>query len=472
MKKTIYILLMITAALSSCSNDDYINVIPAKSIALLSVDMQQISQEQQKQNQGITQLVQSLFGDNYNNGQIGIDLTSKLYFFESAEGTLGLVARLSDQKQLKKTLEELSDKGHCQQPSKRQGVSYAFLKGSWMVGFNDQALMIMGPVVPAQQTETMQQMGRYFKQEDDRSIKTSPLFERLETIDAPISMIAKISAFPIIVADPLSFGAPKDADHSQIILCAGMTIEDKCLFIDGETFSFNQRIDKALSDSKKIFHNIGKHYTACLTDKPLIQMLTNAKGQELLPVLIQNKSFQTLLTGANAVVDMNKIINSIDGDIMIAADNVAAKEKQFAMEADLADTRFWNDVDYWKKSRPAGSSFELYTKPGDNYSSYRYTDGHLNFFFSIEKPTKDNTSSNQNKFTCSTDEELFCRLLDRQTSVSKEATLPSQIVNKAEASKMSIICNLKRLDNDTAQMLNSFVTPLLGQINFIIYSMK
>ena len=439
MKKTIYILLMITAALSSCSNDDYINVIPAKSIALLSVDMQQISQEQQKQNQGITQLVQSLFGDNYNNGQIGIDLTSKLYFFESAEGTLGLVARLSDQKQLKKTLEELSDKGHCQQPSKRQGVSYAFLKGSWMVGFNDQALMIMGPVVPAQQTETMQQMGRYFKQEDDRSIKTSPLFERLETIDAPISMIAKISAFPIIVADPLSFGAPKDADHSQIILCAGMT---------------------------------SKHYTACLTDKPLIQMLTNAKGQELLPVLIQNKSFQTLLTGANAVVDMNMIINSIDGDIMIAADNVAAKEKQFAMEADLADTHFWNDVDYWKKSRPAGSSFELYTKPGDNYSSYRYTDGHLNFFFSIEKPTKDNTSSNQNKFTCSTDEELFCRLLDRQTSVSKEATLPSQIVNKAEASKMCIICNLKRLDNDTAQMLNSFVTPLLGQINFIIYSMK
>ena len=201
-------------------------------------------------------------------------------------------------------------------------------------------------------------------------------------------------------------------------------------------------------------------------------MLTNAKGQELLPVLIQNKSFQTLLTGANAVVDMNKIINSIDGDIMIAADNVAAKEKQFAMEADLADTHFWNDVDYWKKSRPAGSSFELYTKPGDNYSSYRYTDGHLNFFFSIEKPTKDNTSSNQNKFTCSTDEELFCRLLDRQTSVSKVATLPSQIVNKAEASKMCIICNLKRLDNDTAQMLNSFVTPLLGQINFIIYSMK
>ena len=68
--------------LMSCSNSDYVNVVPRESVAMAAIDM----------------------GDGewaMGNGEwslenFGVDLSSKMYAFETPDGTLGLVAKVDD----------------------------------------------------------------------------------------------------------------------------------------------------------------------------------------------------------------------------------------------------------------------------------------------------------------------------------------------------------------------------------------
>ena len=90
MKKT---LLLIGAAfvmlLSSCSEKEYTDVIPRGSTALMSIDLQQTG----------TDMLQSLLGLS-DTQDCGIDLSAKLYLFESPDGNMGLVAKVSDEDKL------------------------------------------------------------------------------------------------------------------------------------------------------------------------------------------------------------------------------------------------------------------------------------------------------------------------------------------------------------------------------------
>ena len=77
--------------LCSCSDDDYLNAIPQGSMALISIDMPKVAQENGS-NTGI--LKDILHVDDVE--KCGIDIKSKLYLFESPDGDLGLCARISD----------------------------------------------------------------------------------------------------------------------------------------------------------------------------------------------------------------------------------------------------------------------------------------------------------------------------------------------------------------------------------------
>ena len=73
---------------SSCSGDDYINAIPGNSNALIAIDCKAVG-EQTGQQDG--RLLKSLFKvDDVED--CGIDLTSKLFFFETTDGNLGCPA--------------------------------------------------------------------------------------------------------------------------------------------------------------------------------------------------------------------------------------------------------------------------------------------------------------------------------------------------------------------------------------------
>lgn len=323
MKKT---LLLIGAAfvmlLSSCSEKEYTDVIPRGSTVLMSIDLQQTG----------TDVLQSLLGLS-DTQDCGIDLSAKLYLFESPDGNMGLVAKVSDEDKLEGIVNDLSETGVCQKVTQRKDIRFTMVKEAWMMGFDDQAVMLMGPIVSAQQTQIQQQIGRYLKQDERQGVTESKMFQKLDSIHSAMALVTQVAALPEQFTAPFMLGAPKTADASQVLLEAELQVQDQMLVIQGQTFSFNQQIDKDLQETATLFRPMEGAFLNRLGTRTALSFLTNVEGERFLPVLQQNKGLQSLLTGAKFTIDINEVINSVEGDMLLSFSSFSDGNGRMAMHA-------------------------------------------------------------------------------------------------------------------------------------------
>lgn len=348
MKKT---LLLIGAAfvmlLSSCSEKEYTDVIPRGSTALMSIDLQQTG----------TDVLQSLLGLS-DTQDCGIDLSAKLYLFESPDGNMGLVAKVIDGDKLEGIVNDLSEKGVCQKVTHRKDIRFTMVKEVWMMGFDDHAVMLMGPIASAQQTQIQQQIGRYLKQDERQGVTESKMFQKLDSIHSAMALVTQVAALPEQFTAPFMLGAPKTADASQVLLEAELQVQDQMLVIQGQTFSFNQQIDKDLQETATLFRPMEGAFLNRLGTRTALSFLTNVEGERFLPVLQQNKGLQSLLTGAKFTIDINDVINSVEGDLLLSFSSFGDGNGRMTMHAQRGEK---SDYYYSNKeeSEPEQSSQAL-----------------------------------------------------------------------------------------------------------------
>lgn len=448
------VLFLFVLTLTSCSNDDYLNAVPGNSIAVVSVDMVETAGHA-KGNAQQARLLKSLFKLR-DVSDCGIDITSKLYFFESTEGNLGLVAKVSDDDELDAWLGKLAKSGLCDNPSKRGGCRFSTVNGSWVVGFNSTVMMVMGPVIVSQEAAVRQQILKYIGQDEDEGLKSSPLFDPLDSINAPVAMVAQTAALPEKMVAPFTLGAPKDAEASQILVAAGVTVNPAGFVeISGRPFSFNKGIDKALQSSLGTLRPVSQKYLGSMSTDDAVGMFLNVEGRKFIDMLHSNKSFQMLLAGINATIDMDNIIETVDGDMAIVIPSYTDGGTSIRMGAKLANSDFLADVPYWKQSCPKGGRI---VDSGKNF--YCYSDGSVSYYFGV--------TDDLQYYSGSTQEEAVL-------SIGASPRPLSQAVRNAIAGKrLCMVFNIEALLGgvDGAKTLLPVLKPLLGNAETVIYCVK
>lgn len=365
-------LLPLMLMLASCSGDDYLNAIPDDSTALVALDMLQLSAD------GKTDVLNGMLGVDDVDG-CGIDLSSKLYVFTTAEGSVGLAAKVDDDGALDEWLGRMSQKGFCVQTSKRKDFGFTVIKDSWVAGFSSGALVVLGPVLPSQQADAQRRIIKYLEQDEEHSVKATPMFARLDTIGAPVALVAQAAALPEKMVAPFTLGAPKNADASQVMIAAELNpVDDGCVVVSGETFSFNKSVDEALKAARGVFRPITDKYLANMSDSASLGVFMNVDGTRFIELLNANKSFQALLAGVNTAIDMNNIIKSIDGDVAVMLPDLSKGMSGVQMCAKLKSKAFLADVGYWKQSCPVGSRITDWKK-----DAYCFTNGDISYYFGV-----------------------------------------------------------------------------------------
>ena len=435
------VLLPMFLILLSCSDDDYLNAIPENSTALLAVDMQDISDKDVS-----ARIADFLKIENID--ACGLDLSAKLYLFETIEGNIGLSAKVADKGDLESFVGELAEKGYCQNISEYKNFKFSVIKDSWVAGLSSEALVIMGPALPAQQSELKQQIAKYLGNSAEQGVKRSPLFAKLDSIDSPVALVARASALPEKMALPFMLCAPKDADVSQIIIAAEIDASDNThLTIAGESFAFDKDIDDELRASSNVFRPIKGTYAGNIPGNSVAGVFMNVDGGQFINLLHSNKTFQTLLAGMNMAVDMDNIIKSFDGDVtmFIPKEN---GERGWGMAAELKGKSFLDDVDYWKQSCPAGCKITDWDK-----DAYCYTDGEKSYYFGV---------SDDMQFFSGHSTDCALGIL------SKSATpLPTDIQETIKGKRLAVFFNINDLFGN-----NTFVNKLFGSTDTVLYFMK
>ncbi len=449
----VFSFLLVSLVMSSCSSDDYINSIPKESTALLSLDIPQLANSEGmlgKQNN----ILKSLFHiDDVSHS--GLDVEEKVYMFESSEGNLGLCAKVNDEDDLTNTFENLAKKGFCSKIVKRRGFHFTVIKDSWVAGYSENALLVMGPVVMSAQMDVQQEIAKYLSQEEEEGIKESLLYSRLDSMAAPFALVAQATALPEKFIAPFTLGAPKDADASQIMLAADISTKNHSLIFQGETFSFNKRIDDSLKKAIQVYRPIKGQYVHTMPSSAILGMFLNVDGTKFLPLMQNDKAMVALLAGLNSAVDMDNIIRSVDGDMAIVSPNYSSDHLSLSMSAKLAHAKWLDDVDYWKQSCPKGGSISDWRK-----NAFYYRDAKTSYYFGVTSDLQYYSGSS-------------AELADLSILPSPKA-MNNDLVHFILGKKMVLVVNLKGVDdkNNPLAVVSSLIEPLFGKINTLVYSLK
>lgn len=454
MKKTRFFIIasLMIVLMSACSDNDYLNAIPSKSTAVISIDMSRLNGQEQEQNQEHI-LKTMLHVDDVS--KCGLDVKEKVYLFETIDGNLGLCAKVADEGDVSNWLSELSQQRICSTVTERKGFHFAVLKDSWLVGFSSKALLVMGPVVAEAQAEMQRQMVRYLKADEDAGIKSSKLFAQLDSIDSPMAMVAQAVALPEKFVAPFTLGAPKDADASQIVIAAGMDVEDGVLKIAGRTFSFNPSINQVLVKSQQVFRPIQGDYVQSMPDDAMAGIFMNVAGSRFLPLVQSNQGLQTLLMGINASIDMDNILRSVDGDMSIVLPTLGADHMQMMMAARLSHAKWLSDVDYWKQSCPKGSTIGNWKS-----NAFCYSSGKTCFYFGV---------TDDKQFFSGNDE------VSAESSIRPSShPISKRVQNMIRGEKMVMVINLEKSGGggSAMQAVTGLLSPLFGQLTAVVYTLK
>ncbi len=454
MKKTRFFIIasLMIVLMSACSDNDYLNAIPSKSTAVISIDMSRLNGQEQEQNQEHI-LKTMLHVDDVS--KCGLDVKEKVYLFETIDGNLGLCAKVADEGDVSNWLSELSQQRICSTVTERKGFHFAVLKDSWLVGFSSKALLVMGPVVAEAQAEMQRQMVRYLNADEDAGIKSSKLFAQLDSIDSPMAMVAQAVALPEKFVAPFTLGAPKDADASQIVIAAGMDVEDGVLKIAGRTFSFNPSINQALVKSQQVFRPIQGDYVQSMPDDAMAGIFMNVAGSRFLPLVQSNPGLQTLLMGINASIDMDNILRSVDGDMSIVLPTLGADHMQMMMAARLSHAKWLSDVDYWKQSCPKGSTIGNWKS-----NAFCYSSGKTCFYFGV---------TDDKQFFSGNDE------VSAESSIRPSShPISKRVQNMIRGEKMVMVINLEKSGGggSAMQAVTGLLSPLFGQLTAVVYTLK
>ena len=445
-------LVAVFVLLSSCSGSDYLHVIPAKSTALISIDLPKMAGGDAVEDKASV-LKAMLHVDDVSD--CGIDLESKLYLFESADGNLGLCAKVADDDKIGDWIDGLVKQRLATPVTERKGFHFSVLKNSWLIGYSDEALLVMGPVVADAKSELQRQMVKYLSADEDNSVVSSKLFEKLEGISTPMAMVSLAQALPEKFVAPFTLGAPKGADASQIVIAAEMTVNRGLLHINGETLSFNDEINQALKTAIDNYRPIKGFYLKSMPADAQAAIFMNVDGTKFLPMMQNNQGIQQLLMGVNAAIDMDNIIRSVDGDMAIVIPSFSDSALKMSMSAQLKQSKWLQDVDYWKKSCPQGGKIGDWGK-----NSYYYTDGKTSFYFGV---------SDDMQFFSGSDE------LTAEYSIKpSNHPISKDIQNLVEGQKLAMVVNLAKSGsgNDAISAISSLLTPVFGNISSIVYTLK
>ena len=168
--------------------DDYRRVLPSRPLALAAVDWVRLSEE----NDMGMQDWKKLLPEGLEPGQTGIDWSKKMYAFVSSKEYVGLLAAVCDEADLRRLLDEAAKKGRCTPVEDYRGYSWTVWDGSWMVGFGDGALLMMGPGLKADMDALRYDMLACFRQKEAESGMSSPLFAELDRKDASFRGVSRV----------------------------------------------------------------------------------------------------------------------------------------------------------------------------------------------------------------------------------------------------------------------------------------
>ena len=449
MEKKIYrftLVALFAALLCSCSSN-YVDVVPHNAKAVVAINPKQLGTDLELGALGKILGVESV-------EHCGIDLKEKIFLFMAPDGMLGLVAAVTSESDVEKVFDSLVEKKMATDFEDYKGYDFSVVNNSFLVGKSSKALLVMGPSVASDHLVLKRRMAKYLSAESEGGFGSTEMYDRLSDIDAALAVVAQLRMLPENVSVPFSMTLPKNVPMEKCYVAAAVRKQGKTLSIEGETFSFDSQTDDSINAMKDKFKPIADSYLNTIPSDRLMSLTCSMSGNDLLNMMRSNNEMRTLLFGVNTSIDIDKMVRSVDGQIVVGYDD-NNDENNFSLLAEVNNMDWIADVDYWKRSSPHGTVID---DMGEG--KYRIHSDAMDVFFGVEK---------SRKLLYITSEE---EVADNCTKDAKKP-IDSEIKAMTVGKKLAIIVNINSLLKVFDVNMGAGVAlSMLGGIDTIVVTEK
>ncbi|MDR9826057.1 hypothetical protein RCJ22_10610, partial [Vibrio sp. FNV 38] len=122
--------------------------------------------------------------------------------------------------------------------TRQRGLSWVVVEQQWLMAFDDDKALAMGPAVGAAQDQLRTVIAQLMKQDKDESAQGTELFALLGTKDEPLVAAVRPELMPDDVLGALSFVKLKSSSHGLYRLT--MDADDNELEVDIDIVSDNE----------------------------------------------------------------------------------------------------------------------------------------------------------------------------------------------------------------------------------------
>ncbi|MCF0198075.1 MAG: DUF4836 family protein [Bacteroidaceae bacterium] len=275
----------------------------------------------------------------------GIRYSQPFYFFAS-RGYFGAVVALENADELEDFLKKQGE------VTEQRGLKWAS-KDGFLLTFDDDRLMLMGPATDAEQDALRNTLYACMKQKESESGAQSDLFGQLEERTEAAVAVLSLAALPEIVSEPIKKYMPKGVRLDDIGLTAALrfsgdraTLSLQLQEKSEKATAFCQQLQGALKPIEGVLRSSS-------VQQPFVQVEMGVRGERFLECLRQNPEVRTQLLAANMLFDLDMIVRSVDGDVLLTCPRFSLTDRDFLLQARVTDTVFLEHVASWNDGATA-----------------------------------------------------------------------------------------------------------------------
>ncbi len=338
------------------SNNAYLKALPKDALALARLDAKSLLTEAELTKEEMAELLQRYSLSSEKSAAIGLDLSLPIYGFAANDGNFGFLAAVSDADDLTAWCESLAAQGHASEVTRQRGYSWVVVEQRWLMAFDDKKAMMMGPAVGGAQDRQRAVIAQLMQQSDDESALQTDLYQLLGTKDEPLVAAVRPELLPENVLGAL--GSLRLRSSKQGLFRLTMNPDDDELEVDIDIISNDEDVLAELNKVNTLMRPIAGHLTNNAHADNAIWLAINTKGEELLKLLRSDAGIRTTLLTLNLVLDVDRMIEAIDGDVALEFTSAKATPesgninfnfdfKNASLTAQVANTDFLSGASKW-----------------------------------------------------------------------------------------------------------------------------
>lgn len=355
--------LLAVLCFASCGRN-YYDVIPEKSPAIARISPSKMHEDAPTLRSGASGLFPF---------SKGIDLSKDLYAFITPAGYYGMVMPVSDASVIDKSVAGGHD---FHSVDHEDDISFAMWGNNWCVAWDDDALIVLGPVVQTERAFIRRTIAAMFR--SDGKVSDGELFPMLDN-RSPISMVSRASTLPSVFKSLIAMQASASAVSDSTIVRSDISIKENSVVCNSELFSQ----DGADWNGQGCFLPLKTGVQKMNVPAGAVAVMhAGLNGKKLIGSMEQDRAYKPVLAALNMDINVNKIIGSINGDACIFFKGVPENGAiPVSIEAEAPDKSFINDVPQWMRDVNHNKKASL-VKENDGLYTLRTSKATFSFGFS------------------------------------------------------------------------------------------